>query len=193
MGNASNPSLTPEEIRRIRDKYRLSQQSFARLLGIGEASMARYEGGSTPTRANANLIRAAEKPSFMRDCLERDGDLIPCAQRERASEIVYSLISLDAEGGVADMTDIYLITLEQEILNEKAANILADLHRRQREAEGNGDTNLAYVFECIISDLAVLKPQITTLENATREKVAELKGQVTALEHLASIMLAKAA
>ena len=35
--------ITPSEIKRIRKKYGLTQQAFARLLGIGEASMVRYE------------------------------------------------------------------------------------------------------------------------------------------------------
>ena len=185
--------MTPEEIKRIRDKYRLSQQSFAKLLGIGEASMVRYENGQAPSRANANLIRAADKPSFMRDCLERDGDLIPAAQRERTSKIVYSLVALNEEGEITDMTEIYLITLEQEILNEKAANILADLHFKQCEAKESGNAVLAYSLECIIADLATLKPEITTLENATHQKMNELKGRVSALEHLAQYMMVKAA
>ncbi len=51
--------ITPDSIKSIRKRYGLSQQGFARLLGIGEASMARYESGATPSKANANLIRAA--------------------------------------------------------------------------------------------------------------------------------------
>lgn len=47
--------LTPQDIKDIRAKYGLSQRSFARLLGLGEASLARYEKGQKPSRANANL------------------------------------------------------------------------------------------------------------------------------------------
>ena len=50
-----------------RRKYGLTQQGFARLLGLGEASVVRYENGQTPSKANANLIRAADNPAFMRD------------------------------------------------------------------------------------------------------------------------------
>ena len=51
--------LTAQDIKRIRRKYGLTQQGFARLLGLGEASVVRYENGQTPSKANANLIRAA--------------------------------------------------------------------------------------------------------------------------------------
>ena len=63
-----------QQIKEIRKHYGLSQQAFARLLGIGEASITRYEKGIAPTKANANLIRAAMIPAFMAGCLERDGE-----------------------------------------------------------------------------------------------------------------------
>ena len=49
--------LTAQDIKRIRRKYGLTQQGFARLLGLGEESVVRYENGQTPSKANANLIR----------------------------------------------------------------------------------------------------------------------------------------
>ena len=42
-----------QQIKEIRKHYGLSQQAFARLLGIGEASITRYEKGIAPTKANA--------------------------------------------------------------------------------------------------------------------------------------------
>ena len=38
--------LQPEEIRRIREKYGLSQVAFAKVLGLGNKTVARYENGS---------------------------------------------------------------------------------------------------------------------------------------------------
>jgi putative zinc finger/helix-turn-helix YgiT family protein len=38
--------LTPEQIRGIRKQYKLSQKSLAALLGMSEATINRYEGGS---------------------------------------------------------------------------------------------------------------------------------------------------
>ena len=48
-----------QQIKEIRKHYGLSQQAFARLLGIGEASITLYEKGIAPTQANANLISSS--------------------------------------------------------------------------------------------------------------------------------------
>ena len=74
--------MTPQKIKEIRGRYGLSQKAFARLLGLGDASIVRYENGQEPSKANANLIRAASIPEFMADCLERAGGQLPEAQRE---------------------------------------------------------------------------------------------------------------
>ncbi|MEF9974380.1 MAG: type II toxin-antitoxin system MqsA family antitoxin [Clostridia bacterium] len=48
--------LMPEEIRAIREKYGLSQMAFARVLGLGDKTIARYENGSIQDEAQNNLI-----------------------------------------------------------------------------------------------------------------------------------------
>ena len=48
--------LMPEEIREIRDMYGLSQKDFARVLGLGEKTITRYENGSLQDEAQNNLI-----------------------------------------------------------------------------------------------------------------------------------------
>ena len=98
--------ITAQEIKDIRAKYQMSRKTFSQLLGIGEASLARYEAGGKPTKANANLIRAAKNPRFMADCLKRDGDLLPEKQRTKTEQIVYSMVYFDEEGEIMDMTDV---------------------------------------------------------------------------------------
>ena len=98
--------LTAQDIKRIRRKYGLTQQGFARLLGLGEASVVRYENGQTPSKANANLIRAADNPAFMRDCFERDGDLLSHEQRGKAEQIIYALVTFDEDGDIMDINEI---------------------------------------------------------------------------------------
>jgi putative zinc finger/helix-turn-helix YgiT family protein len=57
--------LTPEEIRRIRGKYKLSQKAFSRLLGFGEVTIHRYELGSIQEKNHDLLIRQAEDADFI--------------------------------------------------------------------------------------------------------------------------------
>lgn len=48
--------LSPNEIKCIRQKYGLSQGLFARVLGLGEKTITRYENGYLPDSAQSNLI-----------------------------------------------------------------------------------------------------------------------------------------
>ena len=94
-----------QQIKEIRKHYGLSQQAFARLLGIGEASITRYEKGIAPTKANANLIRATMIPAFMAGCLERDGDALTPKQRASVEKIVYAEVTFDEGGDDGNLRD----------------------------------------------------------------------------------------
>lgn len=185
--------LTAQDIKRIRGKYNLSQQAFARVLGIGEASIVRYENGQKPTRANANLIRAAENPSFMLDCLERDGDLLKPEQREKTEQIIYAEVTFNEKGDIMDINEIYELTLSQEILNEQAANMLADLFRMQDAAKKNGDEMLAMVYHDIAMQIVLAKRSLLYSENQSQLKFSEIRGNILGLMHFALTMEAKAA
>ena len=170
-------SITAEEIKSIRKRYGLTQKSFATLLGIGSASMVRYEQGWQPSKANANLIRAARYPEFMAECLERDGELIPKRQRERASQVVYEVVpfgAADAEKPAAQkkekeahrmnkMDEVYHYTLQQEVLNEQAANLSCDLmdYLMSHGIDANDKSNPAALMLKQILDLkrSLLAPE----------------------------------
>lgn len=58
--------LLPEEIKKIRESYGLSQVAFARILGFGDKTIARYENGSIQDEAPNNLIMLVREPdNFM--------------------------------------------------------------------------------------------------------------------------------
>ena len=54
--------LSPAEIRSIRDRYDLSQQAFATLLGMSQATINRYEGGGLQEASHDSAIRAWPRP-----------------------------------------------------------------------------------------------------------------------------------
>lgn len=185
--------ITPDSIKSIRKRYGLSQQGFARLLGIGEASMARYESGATPSKANANLIRAAMIPEFMAGCLERDGDTLSAKQRASVEKIVYAEITFDEEGGIMDMTDIYELTLQQEVLNEKAAEILGDIINGLIEAEERNDEGLKMVYEDLFAQLSLLKPTIASTETANWDTLQSIDGELNCMRSLCNRVQRRAA
>lgn len=185
--------LTPQEIKDIRAKYGLSQKSFARILGLGEASVARYEAGQTPSKANANLIRAAKIPRFMLDCMRRDGDVLTPKERDRVSKIVYTEVYFGEGEEEMDMIEMYEITLSQEILSEKAWGELARIERERREAEKQGDTMRVMMYDDIGDQIALLAGEITTREYDSKSGVAELTGRLNGLMRLFDYNRSKAA
>lgn len=55
-------TMSPEEVKRIRAKSQLSQESFALLLGLGKKTIQRYECGSSKIiPANAKLLRIIDR------------------------------------------------------------------------------------------------------------------------------------
>ena len=177
-----------QQIKEIRKHYGLSQQAFARLLGIGEASITRYEKGIAPTKANANLI-----PAFMAGCLERDGDALTPKQRASVEKIVYAEVTFDEGGDVMDTTEIYEITLQQEVLNESAWDIMAQISRARAEAKLKGNDELTIIYDDIEQQIARLVPEILSDSAANQHAIDEIRGQLKGFQQFLSTQLAKAA
>jgi len=95
--------LTPEQIKQIRERYRLSQKSFAALLGMSEATINRYEKGALQDRTHDTAIRACEDPGLVRDLLQRRGHLLSQWQKQRAEEALAG--QAPAESDVPDWLD----------------------------------------------------------------------------------------
>lgn len=73
--------LLPEEIRIIREKYRLTQAEFEQLLGVGRNTITRWEGGQVVPNASAEaLLRLIDKdPENARFLAQRHGLKLPDA------------------------------------------------------------------------------------------------------------------
>ncbi len=82
--------LTPEEIKGIRKRFRLSQKSLAALLGMSEATVNRYEGGGLQDEAHDQAIRACQDPTVVQDLLKRRGDRLSPWQRRRVLKALES-------------------------------------------------------------------------------------------------------
>ena len=185
--------ITPQSIVKLRKSYGLSQQAFARLLGIGEATLNRYEKGAVPSKANANLLRAATIPEFMAGCLEREGGSLSPRQRESVEKVVYAEVTFDDEGEVMDINEIYTLTLQQEVLNETAWGVMAEASLLRAEALRNGDEDLASVYEDIELQVARMVPHILSDESTNAVALGEARGRIDGLRSLLHSRMAKAA
>ncbi len=76
--------LQPQEIRTIREKYGLSQTAFARILGLGDKTITRYENGSIADAAPNNLIYLCRQPEIFLDLLEKNRERISPQDYESA-------------------------------------------------------------------------------------------------------------
>ena len=91
--------LSPWEIKDIRLRYRMTRAEFARLSGLGEATLARWENGTvTQNRANDRYLRLLALPGGMERLLAAthaaNGDSMraaPSGQRFRAVRVTNEL------------------------------------------------------------------------------------------------------
>lgn len=79
---ARHDLLQPEHIKAIRSKYGLGQKAFARLLGWGDVTLARYETGSLQSVSHDQTLRLAEDPGNVRRLLSQNKDRLSAEQVE---------------------------------------------------------------------------------------------------------------
>ena len=85
--------LQPEVIKRIREKYGLSQTSFGKLLGLGEKTIVRYENGSIQDSALNNLIELAGYPFVFALLVAKNK---ACLSDKEYQRVMHILMSDDA-------------------------------------------------------------------------------------------------
>lgn len=95
----------PQELRALRERYGLSQRQFALLIGIGLASLQRYEQGSLPSESHAEILRNAFDLRYLKKRLrERTADF-----SEKDCEAI--ALSLDREANAYPRFEYQVIAL----------------------------------------------------------------------------------
>lgn len=83
--------LLPEEIKRIREQYGLSQRSFAKLLNWGDKTICRYENGSIQDKAHNSLLLFLKEPENMRTYLTENEIALNEKQKDKLLVFVEKL------------------------------------------------------------------------------------------------------
>ena len=83
--------LLPEEIKKIREQYGLSQRSFAKLLNWGDKTIFRYENGSIQDKAHNSLLLFLREPANMRTYLVENEVTLDSRQLKKLLATVDSL------------------------------------------------------------------------------------------------------
>ena len=92
-----NNLLSPQQIKDLREKYGLSQKSFALLIGMSESTVNRYESGSVQDAAQDSAMRAFEDPKFALGALKRRGASLSERQRTKVEEAISRLSEIEGE------------------------------------------------------------------------------------------------
>ncbi|AEE92464.1 putative zinc finger/helix-turn-helix protein,YgiT family [Tepidanaerobacter acetatoxydans Re1] len=85
--------LSPDEIKEVREQYGLSQRLFAKLLNIGEASIARYETGALPEKSLSNMIMLLKEPRNMKLLLYKNAEVLNHKEKYKLIQKINDLIS----------------------------------------------------------------------------------------------------
>lgn len=88
--------LFPEDIKKIREQYGLSQRSFAKLLNWGDKTIYRYENGSLQDKAHNSLLLFLRDPENMKIYLMENEITLDERQKARLLKTVEKL-EQDAE------------------------------------------------------------------------------------------------
>ncbi len=84
--------LFPQEIKKIREQYGLSQRSFAKLLNWGDKTIFRYENGSIQDKAHNSILLFLKNPENMKAYLNENEILLGEKQKNKLLKIVDQLI-----------------------------------------------------------------------------------------------------
>ena len=85
---AKHRMLQPEDIRTFRRKYGLTQGELANLLGLGGATLSRYERGQLQNKTHDMLIKMAMDPLKLRELVYNSTDIF---QPEKRNKILQTI------------------------------------------------------------------------------------------------------
>ncbi len=80
--------LQPEELRNWRKRHGITQGQLARLLGIGTATLSRYENGALQEEAHDRLLRLAMDPSNLEKLIQESGNIFDAARKTKLIKLL---------------------------------------------------------------------------------------------------------
>ena len=87
--------ITTSRIMTLRKNMSLNQRDFARLLGMGEITVARYEAGHIPSRSNAELIERVQNLEHVMNFYEKNKNAISPKGQEQIKAFITKAKSKD--------------------------------------------------------------------------------------------------
>lgn len=85
---ANHGMLQPEEIRTFRQNYSITQGELAKLLGLGGATLSRYENNELQDKTHDTLIRMAMEPDNLRELVFNSTNVFSADKRNRILHLI---------------------------------------------------------------------------------------------------------
>lgn len=82
--------LMPEEIKKIRQKYGITQVGFSRILGFGDKTIARYENGALQDAAPNNLILLMKNENNFIGLWKERKSLLDPKERKNVEDFIFA-------------------------------------------------------------------------------------------------------
>jgi putative zinc finger/helix-turn-helix YgiT family protein len=106
--------MTPEQMRRLRERYGLGVRPFSLLLGWGEITLHRYENGSLQDPAHEAALRLAEDPPNMRVYLRANAHKLTARQRARLEAHLQAIEAGERAAAAPELTDRFVVREERD-------------------------------------------------------------------------------
>lgn len=84
--------LTAQQIMALRSRYAPNQVSFARVLGVGDKTITRYENGYVPDESINNLLLLMELPENFKRLYEKNASRLTSDERKEIDRRLRSLM-----------------------------------------------------------------------------------------------------
>lgn len=78
--------MTSSQIKNIRDKYHITQVAFAKVLGLGEKTITRYENGTIQDESINNLLMLSEKETNFMELWNKNKAKLTKKENEKINE-----------------------------------------------------------------------------------------------------------
>ena len=88
---------------------------------------------------------------------------------------------------------MYEITLQQEVLNEQAAQLMGDTINLLLAAREQEDAIAEAVYEDVLKQISHIKPRIISEGHLNTVRLSEIRGQIECLKNMVDSRQAKAA
>ena len=106
--------LKPEEIRNFREKYQLTQVDLAKLLGMGVATINRYESGKLQEESNETLLRLAMQPECFKNIVTNSKEALTDTKKKN----ILKTFEQNNEQRVESLKQFITFNLQSQEINE---------------------------------------------------------------------------